>query len=651
MVAVIAKLNQNLFFRYISSIRLAVPIMLSLIIAVSIGTIIESRYNTEYAQLLIYNAPWFLVILFLLGINIFCAMMSRYPWKMRHLGFVVTHIGMIVLLTGGFITKFYGIDGSMQIQEGQTQNTITLPKMMIGYQFEGSPTLSSVVFSKSFSDKSKEDLDFINTQIGHVLQVNRFIPFASVERGYKVGTDSTGPVGLSFGLKSAFFDVKDWLHSVDNPVYQMGPATLKLIIDEDNETPLLMTGLSSQKPKKKSQRSSLAGDDGKLALKKNKSLYSDNNEKNDSFLLVYHVNDEKLIRKISLKELRGNPVQIEGTKISMEHFFRHAIVAENKIVDNADPTASLNPALELKIEKGSEKFREVLYAKYEGFSLHQQGVFGLKFRFEFLDDAVTADSKQPPSETNSPMPNDIDRLPAGHPNIAEAQSPGAEMANLGNVIEFHVSRKLKDQVNVVLLKGGKKVDERKLREGESFQTPWMGINLFLASINFGAERVMQVSPVVPSPGVELPPSAVEIQPVGSDPFWLVQGEYKKIVIGGREAYVVFSNETMNLPFELQLNQFNKKNYPGTETPYSYESLVTNLQDQKQTLISMNEPLKVAGYTLYQASFNLTPGQKPTSILSVNKDPGRWIKYLGSLILSLGVIIFTLMKSRFYRQNI
>ena len=621
MISAIIKLNQNIFFRYLSSIRLAVPVMLGLIISIAIGTILESRYSAEYAKIAIYDSYWFQFIILLLGINIFCAMISRYPWKKHQLGFVITHIGMLTLLTGSWITKIYGIDGSIQIQEGQSQNTVVLPRMMVAYQFEGSPTLSSVVFTKSLSEKRTDDLDFINNQIGHVLKVTRYIPFSEVEKGYASDGDTEGPVGISFGLKSAFFDVKDWLHSEENPEYQMGPATLKLIIDEPGSK-LSMTPVTSIKSK---------------PFKKSDSVIIE--KKASTGLRVMNAKTNQLIRTILLSELQKGSVTIQGIKITADKIYQRAVVSDNKITENEDLTAPLNPAIELKIENGTEKFREVLYAKYEGFSLHQDGLFGFKFLFQGTEGAIEASSHS---------------LPAGHPSLEGEESliatnPG--MSSGGNVIEFHVNRKQKDKVKVILLKSGKKVGEQVMKEGTIFQTPWMGIQLFLASISFGSRPQIDVRAVDPTPGRNLPVSAIEVLPIGAEkPFWLVQGDVKKVTVGGRNAFVVFSNETMNLPFELQLNQFHKKDYPGTETPYSYESLVTNLRDQTQNLISMNEPLKSDGFTLYQASFSMAPGQKPISILSVNKDPGRWIKYLGSLILALGVIIFTLMRSRLYQKS-
>ena len=61
---------------------------------------------------------------------------------------------------------------------------------------------------------------------------------------------------------------------------------------------------------------------------------------------------------------------------------------------------------------------------------------------------------------------------------------------------------------------------------------------------------------------------------------------------------------------------------------------------------MNQPLKYNGYTFYQASFQENEkGEATASILSVNRDPGRWVKYLGSFLIVLGTIIMFYFKRR------
>lgn len=83
-------------------------------------------------------------------------------------------------------------------------------------------------------------------------------------------------------------------------------------------------------------------------------------------------------------------------------------------------------------------------------------------------------------------------------------------------------------------------------------------------------------------------------------------------------------------------------YQGTMRAAAYESVV-EVPDLGEKLISMNEPLKLRGLTVYQASFQEENGQPVASIFSVNHDPGRFLKYLGSLILSVGIVLLMWFK--------
>lgn len=83
---------------------------------------------------------------------------------------------------------------------------------------------------------------------------------------------------------------------------------------------------------------------------------------------------------------------------------------------------------------------------------------------------------------------------------------------------------------------------------------------------------------------------------------------------------------------------------------NYKSYVKVNGSLKVDEIYMNEPLKYGGYTFYQSSYQIQPNAPALSIFSVNKDPGRVLKYLGSLILCAGIIIFTIQHSRRFRQK-
>ena len=120
----------------------------------------------------------------------------------------------------------------------------------------------------------------------------------------------------------------------------------------------------------------------------------------------------------------------------------------------------------------------------------------------------------------------------------------------------------------------------------------------------------------------------------------------KIHDRGREIDVGYLPERYQLPFGLRLERFTISHYHGTHDPSEYSSNVTVVDpvEPKKTTIRMNEPLTEAGYTVYQTSFeNMKFGRPTTSIFTVNRDPGRWMKYWGSLLIVLGSILLFSVK--------
>ena len=69
--------------------------------------------------------------------------------------------------------------------------------------------------------------------------------------------------------------------------------------------------------------------------------------------------------------------------------------------------------------------------------------------------------------------------------------------------------------------------------------------------------------------------------------------------------------------------------------------------QKDVEISMNKPLVYSGYKVFQSSFERQdrPGAPEVTILSVNRDPGDEIVYLGSLTLVIGLIVVFVFKKK------
>src|SRR5207249_3566657 len=99
--------------RWLGSLQVAVVLLLLFALVLFLGTLVESWYDARVAAQLVYQTWWFVALLGLLGINIFCAAAKKWPWKRYQIGFLITHVGLLTLVTGGILTSLGGTSGQM----------------------------------------------------------------------------------------------------------------------------------------------------------------------------------------------------------------------------------------------------------------------------------------------------------------------------------------------------------------------------------------------------------------------------------------------------------------------------------------------------------------------------------------------------------
>lgn len=611
----IKKMQANPIFRTLSSVKMAVPVLLTIAAVVAVGTLYESRYNAEYARLMVYQTAWFELMLGLLGLNIFLATLSRLPWRKAHLGFLITHLGMITLLAGSWVTKYDGLDGQLYVLEGQSSRDVALDGRVI--EMSGKRAYRKVAIERTVKSLDADDLKPISTKLAPFFEVVEYRPFVILDPAlYNMNEE-----GLSFRIKSQFFDETLRL-TASEPELKMGPATIRLV---RGTSPVE----SSPQPVPTH------------AENKKQNPHKATSVSKSSLLVVTDQKSTKVLREIPVDQLRraGSVVEVGGVEIQLKKIFARAIVAENSIADGGP---KLNPAVEIEVKKDGKSYREVLFARFPDFSMTENNNLGVSFAF------VSSDAEATESESATSN-SDSAKLPPGHPPLEPKAAPSGPVS--GNLIEFRVGAD--NAVELALQKNGEKVLAKPIGAGETITTPWMNMQVTLLSVGQAAE-LGEPQATQPTAKVDrLPPSAVKVQfrtPEGKKAFWLVEGQSRTVANDGEETEIYYGREIIRLPFQLSLEEFDKKDYPGTETAMSFESKVKVDDEKESVLVSMNEPLKRAGFTLYQASYEIGQNGGPdTSVFSVNRDAGRPIKYAGSIITALGIIIFTLSRSRLAKK--
>ena len=105
------------FARLFFSMRMMALGMVVFLVAIAIGTFLESAYDIQTAKIIVYNAIWFELLLVFLALNLI-ANINRYKmWKREKIAMLMFHLSFIVILIGAGVTRYFSFEGLMLIRE------------------------------------------------------------------------------------------------------------------------------------------------------------------------------------------------------------------------------------------------------------------------------------------------------------------------------------------------------------------------------------------------------------------------------------------------------------------------------------------------------------------------------------------------------
>src|SRR3972149_12236872 len=124
--------------RLLSSVKFAVTILSLITIASVIGTVIPQnlspdeylqRYGERFYALFrllhwtdLYHSIWFTTLLICLVVSLAVVTWSRFSLRLRSLGFVITHVSIIIIVIGAIIGSIFGAKGFLWLREGESRS-------------------------------------------------------------------------------------------------------------------------------------------------------------------------------------------------------------------------------------------------------------------------------------------------------------------------------------------------------------------------------------------------------------------------------------------------------------------------------------------------------------------------------------------------
>lgn len=126
---------------------------------------------------------------------------------------------------------------------------------------------------------------------------------------------------------------------------------------------------------------------------------------------------------------------------------------------------------------------------------------------------------------------------------------------------------------------------------------------------------------------------------------------QKVTVGDKTYDVLFRFRRHYKPYSIHLIEFRHDKYIGTEIPKNFSSEVRLVDPERnvdrKVKIWMNNPLRYAGETFYQAAYR----DDRTTVLQVVRNAGWMVPYVSSMIVALGLLWqFGLQMATFLRKR-
>jgi hypothetical protein len=609
--------QRNPAFRFFASLKLAVVLLAVLIIGAIAGTLYESTFDAKVARAYVYGAPWFNVWLLLLASNLIVSALSRWPWKKHHVAFLITHLGIITLLTGSLIGRTWGIEGTITLFKGEPpSNRLLVDQHQLRVRdtdglVKGYP---AEFIHRPPTPQKPWDLGLLAG--GARLSIVEYAPALEGKLNPKPADDGGAPA-LHFTIATAMMNqhLESWLLADDHQhgSFNMGLATIEL---KRGAAPPATTSPAVADETKSTAEVEI-----------------------EETIFAFAKAPEEQIAKAMKGGNTGAKVQLSqpqsGNKGSV-------------VVNLAGKTWTFDVAQSL------------------GQDMPMDGsTFTLRIDNYWPDFRI--DNGKPGSLSDQPNNPAVvvtlrgKGVPVSAAPSAHGDTPGVapEMPAAGVTPQNHLTLFIADDGTVSYDLASRKLGNStgKLEANKPLTTGWADWQLTLDRTMPHAQEWMDFNPAPTAAATADLPDGVRIRlQQGSEisEQWIPAGWQVSVPASSGDVQVAYGWKQIPLPIALELEEFEVQRNEGNDSPAGFKSTVrvTNLEGQTATgQCWMNNPFSFPGeswrtwtgltYKMSQASWN--PENLGQSTIQILRDPGWLLKWIGSLLIVSGIFMLFYLK--------
>jgi hypothetical protein len=621
--------QRNPIFEFFASLKLAVVLLAVIIVAAIAGTFYESSFDAKVSRAYVYGAPWFNLWLVLLGANLACSALSRWPWRKHHIAFLITHLGIITLLIGSLIGRIWGIEGTITLFKGEppTNRLLVDERQLRVHDVDGIVKGYPAEFlHHPPTPEHPRDVGLLAS--GAHLKIIDYAPTIEAKLNPKPLNDGGAPA-LHFAVATAMMNqhLDGWLLADDpqNGNFSMGLANIEL---KRGTAPDAGRGDSSNRPPSSAITSTSKSMSEEVDLEESIFAFSKAPEEQ-----IGHVRKGGSIgAKVRLEQpQKGNKGRV---LVSLGEKQASFDVAENLGRD----AAIAGTPFTLKIDNYWADFR-IENGKPSSLSDQPNNPAVI----------VTIRGKGAPAsepETN-PQGSAKDLTTTGGPPSMPA--PGEGTPN-------HLTLFIADDGTITYELASRKNGRSsgKIELDKPLPTGWADWQLTIDKTMPHAASSMDFNPInsETAPASTDSPDGVHVQiQQNGETFerWAPAGWQIAIPTSPSPTMVAYGWKTVSLPIGLELLNFEVKRNEGSDSPAGFKSSLRVVSADGETATGscwMNNPFSYPGtwwrtwtgltYKISQASWN--PENLGQSTVQILRDPGWLLKWIGSLLVVIGVFM-------------
>ncbi|MGX2985375.1 cytochrome c biogenesis protein CcsA [Helicobacter sp. 23-1048] len=150
-----------------ANMKITIALMAIYAIACGIATFIERDLGTLTARAIVYDAWWFDVLHLWLALSLLGSFITAKAWQRKKYASLLLHFSFVVIIFGAGITRFFGFEGQMPIEQNTSANIIysAEPYLVIQGFNKATRKIEGVEIPFNINARKQYEVDFFDKKL------------------------------------------------------------------------------------------------------------------------------------------------------------------------------------------------------------------------------------------------------------------------------------------------------------------------------------------------------------------------------------------------------------------------------------------------------------------------------------------------------